>query len=101
MVHTDVTVLTTRGICRALGVDSDGVERTEVTPDTTDFVFENPVVETSFEFTLASGGGGDIHGGLTSSQNHVILLGCNHGAVHGRVGGIGFEDGEVTSRHEL
>lgn len=101
MVHTNVTVLTTRGVCCALGVNTDGVEGTEVTPDTTDFVLENLVVETSLEFTLASGGGSDIHGGLTTSQDHVFLLGRDGGAVKGSVGDVGLEDGEVTGGHEL
>lgn len=101
VVHTDVTVLTTRGVCCTLGVDTDGVEGTEVTTDTADFVLEDLVVETSLEFTLASGGGGDIHGRLTTSQDHVFLLGCDGGAVEGGVGNVGLEDGEITGGHEL
>lgn len=101
MVYTDVAILTTRGVCRTLGVNPDGVERSEVTTNTADFVLKDPVVETGFEFTLASGRGGDIHGGLTTAQDHVVLLGGDDGAVERRVGDVGFEDGEVTGGQEL
>lgn len=79
----------------------DGVEGTEVATDTADLVFEDLVVEAGLEFTLASGGGGDIHGGLTTTQNHVVLLVGDGGGVEGSIGGVGLEDGEVASGDEL
>lgn len=101
VVDTDVTVLTTGGVGGTGGVSVDGVQGTEVATDTADLVLEDLVVETSFEFTLARGGRGDIHGSLTTSQDHVVLLGGDGGAVQGRVGNVGFEDGEVTAGDEL
>lgn len=101
VMHTHITVFSTRGISRALGVNADGVERPEVTTHTTDFILEDLVVETGFEFTLASGGGGDIHGSLTTTENHVVFLGGDDGAVEGGVGNVGFDDGEVTGGNEL
>lgn len=79
----------------------NGVKRTEVATNTADFVFEDLVVETGFEFTLAGGGGRDIHGGLTTSQDHVVLLGSDHGGVEGSIGDVGFHDGEVAAGHKL
>lgn len=59
------------------------------------------MVESGFEFTLAGGGGGDIHGGLTTTQNDEVLLGCHASSVERSVGDIGFEDGEVAGGQEL
>lgn len=101
VVHTDVTVFTTGGVGRTGGVDGNGVEGTEVTTDTADLVLEDLVVEASFEFTLPGRGRGDIHGGLTTTQDHVVLLGRNRGAVQGGIGRIGLEDGEVTGGQKL
>lgn len=101
MVHTDITVFSPGGVGSALGVDADGVKGSEVTTHTTDLILEDLVVETGFEFTLASGGGGDIHGSLTTTQNHVVLLGGDDGAVEGSVGNVGLDDGEVTGGNEL
>jgi hypothetical protein len=101
VVNTDVTVLTTGGIGGTGGVDIDGVKGTEVTTDTANLVFEDLVVEAGLEFTLAGGGGCDIHGGLTTTENHVVLLGGDGGGVEGSVGGVGLEDVEVASGQEL
>ena len=101
MVDTDVTVLTTGGVCGTGRVDVNGVEGSEVATDTANLVFEDLVVEAGLEFTLAGGGGGDIHGGLTTTENHVFLLWCHAGSVEGSVGGVGLEDGEVAGGHEL
>lgn len=100
-MHAHITVLTTGCISGTLGMNADGVERPEVTTHTTNFILEDLVVETGFEFTLTSGGRGDIHGGLTTTQNHVVFLGGDDGAVEGRVGNVGFEDSEVTGGNEL
>lgn len=100
-MHTDVTVLSARSVGGAGRVDVDGVEGTEVATDTADLVFEDLVVETGFEFTLASRGRRDIHGGLTTTQDHVVLLGCDDGGVEGSIGDECFHDGEVTAGHDL
>lgn len=101
MVNTNVTILTTRSIGRASRVGVNGVERTEVTLDTANLVLEDLVVKAGLEFTLAGGGCSDIHGGLTTSQNNVILFGCDGGAVQWGIGDVGFHDSEVTGRHKL
>lgn len=59
------------------------------------------MVESCFEFTLAGGGGGDIHGGLTTTKNDEFLLGCHTSSVERSVGDIGLEDGEVAGGQEL
>ena len=69
--------------------------------DTANLVLEDLVIETSLEFTLASGSCRDIHGGLTTTEDHIILLGSDSGAVQRCVGNVGLQDGEVTRGHEL
>ena len=101
MVNTDVTVLTTGGVCGSSGVDIDSVEGTKVSTNTADLIFKHLVVETGLEFTLASGGSCDIHGGLTTTEDHVVLLWGNACGVERGISGVGFEDGEVASGHEL
>lgn len=101
VVDADVTVLSARGVRRAGRVHGDGVERTEVAADTADLVLEDLVVEAGLEFTLARGGRGDLHGGLTTAEDDVVLLGGDGGSVERGVGGVGFEDREVAGGHEL
>jgi hypothetical protein len=101
VVDTDVTILTTGGICGTGGVHVDGVEGTEVTTDTANLVFEDLVVEAGLELTLTGRGCCDIHSGLTTTQNNVVLLGGNRSRVEGGIGDVGLEDGEVACRNEL
>lgn len=101
MVDTDVTVFSARGISCTSWVDMDVIERSEVAPDTTDLVLEDLVVETSLEFTLAGGSCCDIHRSLTTSQDHIVLLGSEGSRVNGGVGDISFEDSKITAGHEL
>lgn len=101
VVDTDVTVLTTGGVCGTGGVHVDGVEGTEVTTDTANLVFEDLVVEAGLELTLTGRGGCDIHGGLTTTQDNVVLLSGNGSRVEGGIGDVGLEDGEVACRNEL
>ena len=117
MVDTNVSVLTTGGVCGTGGVNVDGVKGTEMATNAADFIFENlgnkiismlrvrsiktlscthSVVESGLEFTLAGGGGGNIHGGLTTTKNDEVLLGCHGSSVERGIGDIGFEDGEVA-----
>jgi hypothetical protein len=101
VVDTDVTILTTGGICGTGGVHVDGVEGTEVTTDTANLVFEDLVVEAGLELTLTSRGGCDIHGSLTTTEDNVVLLSGNGSRVEGGIGNVGLKDGEVAGRDEL
>lgn len=93
MVHTHVTVLTAGAVALARGVDGDVVEGTEVAAHATDLLLEDLVVEAGLEFTLASGGGGDVHGGLATAEDNVALgVRGDGGGVEGRVGDVGLED---------
>lgn len=100
-MNTDVTVLSAAGVALACGIGGDGVEGTEVASDTADLVLEDLVVETGLEFTLSGGSSGDIHGGLTTTENNVVLLGSDGGAVDGGIGRVVLQDGEVTSSNKL
>jgi hypothetical protein len=41
VVNTDISVLTTGGVCGTGGVNIDGVKRTEVTTNATNLIFED------------------------------------------------------------
>jgi hypothetical protein len=93
VVHTHVTVLTTGAVALSSGVDGDVVERAEVTTHTADLLLEDLVVEAGLELTLAGGCGGDVHGGLTTTEDNVVLrVGGDGGGVEGCVGDVGLED---------
>lgn len=67
----------------------------------TNLILEDLVVEPRLEFTLASGSGGDIHGGLTTTEDDEVLLAGDASAVEGGIGGVGLEDLEVPGGDEL
>ena len=81
-----------------------GVSKTyqgsEVAPHAADLVLEDLVVEAGLELALASAGGGDVHGGLATAENDVVLLGSDTGAVERGVGGVGLQELEVAGGHE-
>jgi hypothetical protein len=101
VVDTDVTILTTRGVASTERRDGDVVERTEMASDTANLLFEDLVVEAGFELSLTGAGGGDVHGGLTTSDDHVVLDGCDGGRVEGCVGNVCLHDFERLGVHEL
>jgi hypothetical protein len=72
-----------------------------VATDTADLVFENLVVEAGLELTLTGRGGCDIHSGLTTTEDNVVLLRGNGSRVEGGIGDVGLEDSEVAGSHEL
>jgi hypothetical protein len=55
------------------------------------------VVESGFEFTLASRGRCDFHGGLATAEDNVVLFRGEGGRVERGVGGEGLENGEVAA----
>lgn len=101
MVNTDVTVLSTGSVGGTGGVDGDGVQGTEVTTYTADLIFEDLVIESSLEFTLAGGGCCDIHSGLTTTKDHKLLLGRDRSGVERGIGGVGLQDGKIAGRQDL
>lgn len=101
VVDTNVAVLSTAGVALASGVGGDGVEGTEVASDTANLVLEDAVVEASLELTLTGRGAGDIHGGLTTTEDDKVLLGGDGSAVEGCVARVVFQDGEVLGGDEL
>ena len=54
------------------------------------------MVEAGFEFSLAGGRRGDVHGGLAAAEDHEGLFRRDGGCVEGGVGGVGFYEGEVA-----
>jgi hypothetical protein len=72
-----------------------------VTSHTTNLVLEDLVIETSLELTLTGRSSGNIHSGLTTTEDDEFLLGGDSGTVEGCVGYIGLEDLEIAGRDEL
>lgn len=101
MVDTHVTVLTTGAVHVSERADGDVVERTEVTSDTANLLLKDLVVETGFELSLTGRGGCDIHGGLTTTENDVVLDGSDGCAVERGICDVGLEDLEVIGGDEL
>ena len=101
VVDTSITILTTGAVHCSERVDSNIVEGTEMTSDTTNLLLEHFVVETSFELSLTSRGGGDIHGCLTTAEDDVVFDGGDGGAVERGVCDVGLEDLEVVGGDEL
>lgn len=100
-MHTDVSILSARSVGSSVGMDGNGVQRTEVASDTTDLVLKDLVVETSLEFTLTSRCRRDFHRGLTSTEDDIVLLRCDGSGVERSVGNVGFKDGEVPGGQDL
>ena len=69
-------------------------------PHAADLVLEDLVVEAGLELALASAGGSDVHGGLATAEDDVVLLGGDAGAVERGVGGVGLKELEITGGHE-
>lgn len=95
LVHTDISVLSARRVSLSGWVDCDGVERSEVATHTADLLLKDLVVETRLELSLACRGGGDVHGGLSSSEDDKVLLWCDGCRVEWGIGDVGLHDLEV------
>ena len=100
-MHTDITILSSAAISSALWVDSDVVQRAEVTPDTPDLLHEDLVVEPCLELSLSGTGCGDVHGGLATTQNHEVLDWCYCGAVERGISDIRLEDFKAICGKDL
>lgn len=101
VVNSNVAVLSAACVALARGVGGDGVEGTEVTSHTADLVLEDLVVETGLELTLSGRGSGDVHGGLTTTEDDEVLLGGDSSAVQGSIGDVCLENLEVAGRDKL
>lgn len=101
VVNSHISVLSAARITLAGRVGCYGVEGTEMASHTADLVLKDLVVETSLKLTLSGRGSGDIHGGLTTSEDDKVLLGGDGGTVDGGIGGVGLENLEVLSSDEL
>lgn len=101
VVNSHVAVLSAACVALTVGVGGDGVEGTEVATHTADLVLEDLVVEAGLELTLTGRGTGDVHGGLTTTEDHEVLLRGDGGAVEGSVADVGLENFEVRGGDEL
>ncbi len=101
LVHSNVAVLAPAGVALARRIRRYRVQRTEVTAHTADLVLEDLVVESGLELSLPSRRGGDVHGGLATSENDEIFLGGDGGAVERCIGRVGLENLKILGADEL
>ena len=101
MMHAHVAILTTTAISRALGMNSNVVERTKVSPDTPYLFLEYFVVEAGFEFSLSCTGCRNVHGCLPTTKDDIVFLWSHACRIERRVGDVGFENFEITSSDKL
>ncbi|KAH3679980.1 hypothetical protein WICPIJ_008456, partial [Wickerhamomyces pijperi] len=81
LVDTDITIFTPRGVTCALWMNSDVIQRTEMTLHSTNLITKHLVVESSFKLTLSHGRSGDVSGFLTTTKNDEFLDWGNGGGV--------------------
>lgn len=72
-----------------------------MTSNSANFLFENLVVESGFEFTLSSRSLCDTHSILATSENNKFLLGSYGSAVEGSVGDVCLQNLQVLRINEL
>lgn len=72
-----------------------------MTTHTTNLLLKDLVVEPRLELTLSRSGGGDVHSGLTTTEDDKVLLGGDGSAVQRSVGNVGLYYLEVTGRDQL
>lgn len=72
MLDPDVSVLSTRGITFAIRMKSHRVDRTKMSLDPGELLLEDHVEEPRIELADSTGGRGDVHRLLTTSQDHVF-----------------------------
>lgn len=59
------------------------------------------MVEASFEFALAGGGGGDVHSRLATAEDDEVFLRGDGRGVERSVSNVGFEKLECSCRYYL
>lgn len=96
MMHPHIPILPSTRIPSPQWIHSYRIQRPEMALHTPDLVFEDFVVEARFEFSLAGGRGGDVHGGLTAAEDYEGFFGGDGGGVEGCVGGVRFYYCEVA-----
>lgn len=101
LMHTHISILTSRRITLSVRVDGDGVERAEMTTHATNLLLKHLVVEARLEFTLASRSGGDVHGSLAATEDDEVFLGGDGSGVEGGVGDVGLHNLEIGGIDDL
>ncbi len=96
LMHPHIPILAPTRIPPPQRIHRNRVQGSEMTFDAADLVFEDFVVEAGFEFALAGGGGGDVHGCLAAAEDDEGFFGGDGCGVEGGVGGVGFYYVEVA-----
>jgi len=101
VMYTNVTILSTAAVSSSLWMDGNVVKRAEVAPHTANLLAEDLVVEPGFELSLSCAGGRDVHGGLTTSEDNIVLDGSDGSAIQRRIGDVGLEDFQTVGGKDL
>jgi len=100
-MHPHIAILTTARIGSSSRMHGNGIQRTKMTPYSSDLILEDLVVESRLEFTLSCTRGGDIHGCLSTAQNHKVFPGCYGCSIERGVGYVVFENFEGSSADDF
>merc|ERR1712106_384365 len=72
LMNSNITILTSASITPAVRVELDGVNRTEMSLDTTKLLFEEQMEESSIELPNPCASSCDIHSFLSTTQNYMV-----------------------------
>lgn len=72
-----------------------------MTADSANLILEDLVVESRLELSLSRRGTGDIHSGLTTTEDDKVLLGSDSCAVQGGIGDVSLENLKVLGGNKL
>lgn len=89
-MHPYIPILSSTRIPPTLRIHCNGIQRSKMPFYSTNLLLEDLVIEARFEFPLARGGGGDVHGCLAAAEDHKVLFGGNGGSVERGIRGVGF-----------
>src|ERR1700760_651521 len=96
-----ISIFASGRVALASWIDRYIIQRPKVTPYSSDLIFKNFVIETSFEFTLSGTRGRDIHRSLPTSENDIVFDWSNCRAVQWGVGCVCLKNIEVIGGDEL
>ena len=96
VVHPDIAILATTRICSALWMDCNGVQRAKMSPHSSNLILKDLMIEPRLEFTLSCTGSGDVHSGLSTTEDDEVFPGCYGSGIERSVSGVGLENFEIA-----
>lgn len=75
VVDADVTIFATAAVALAIRMEGNAVDRSKVALDSSKLFLKSQMEEPGLKLANPGGGCGHIHGFLTSSQHHMVIVG--------------------------